>query len=381
MNYDSDNLIYNRFDLIYIQNVEELVYEYNGEFYYVQLYIKNEKALINIWGKLFPQELFDLIIKDIFSGHPDLLCIEVTRAYNNYYGMLHEAEDILLCLPESFEELFDRIKTKHRYNFRRSKKLLEEKLGAITVEKYSGNEIVNELVDCFFEWKKHTYGTEYQLEGMEYLKKYNVTDCIYIKAGRTPVSILFYCKVEDTVYLENLSFNNVYEKYSPGFLGYVILLKELIHEKCKILFLGGGNYSYKRYFGTVVNRAYSGIIYSEQFYRLANIFMKENKIEKYAIYGLGAYGIRFMNGMHKLDAKLSYGIDREKKDIYDIKIYALENELPDVDAVFITLKQRNDELELELKNRFKQVYFWNELARNLYMTKRGLVDESNSDGG
>lgn len=365
--FNSDDLVYNRFDLIYSDDFTEEIYEYNGELYAVLVHKDNESAFINVWGKLFSQRLFDLIIDSVFLKHPDVLQIVITKAYNNYKDVMYETEDIILQIPDSVDELLSRIKTKHRYNLRRNRNFIEETLGAITIENYSKDEIPNEIVHCFFEWKAKTHGTNYYLSEQAYLDKYHVSDCIIVKAGDRPISILFYCKVNSTVYLENLSYDSKFEKYSPGFLGYVTFLEELIHQKCKILYLGGGNYSYKRYFGTDVNKAYSGNIYSNTFYQLVNNFIREVGIENYAIYGIGAFGKSFLKESGKLDAKLSYCIDKEQKEIEGIETYTLDKELPEVDAIFITLKSHNKEVEKFLEERFKHIYYWIDLPRQLYL--------------
>lgn len=365
--FDSDDLVYNRFDIIYPDDFVEEIYEYNEELYTTLIHIENESAFINVWGKFFPQKVFDLIIESVFLKYPYVLQIVITKAYNNYKDTMYETEDIILQIPNSFDELLNRIKAKHRYNLRRNRKLIEETLGAISVENYLKDEIPNELVNCYFEWKADTYGTNYNLSEREYIEKYHITDCIVVKTGDRPISILFYCKVNNTIYLENLSYDRKLEKYSPGFLGYVIFLKELIYQKCKVLYLGGGNYSYKRYFGTNVNKAYSGNIYSNTFYQLANQFIRETGIKNYAIYGVGAFGKSFLKESGKLDAKLSYCIDIEQKEIEGIEIYTLDKEFPEVDAVFITLKSHDKEVENYLYERFNNIYYWVDLPRKLYI--------------
>lgn len=370
--YDSDDLIYNRFDLIYSGNYEEETYEYNGKLYVVQTYINKGNAYINVWGKKFPEKLFGLIIDNIFLEHSDVLQIIITKAYNNYRGEMYETEDIVLPLPESKDELLNLIKTKHRYNLRRNRARIEKILGDISTVNYTKGEIPDDIVNDFFKWKAETYGTNYELSEKAYLEKYHVTDCITVRAGDKPISILFYCKVNNIVYLENLSYDRELQKFSPGFLGYEIMLEELIKQKCKRLYLGGGSYSYKRYFGTIVNIAYSGNIYSNRFYKLVNRFTQTMGIKNFAIYGVGAFGTSFLKNVSKLDSNLSYCIDKLPKEIEGVTVYTLQETLPAVDAVFITLKVHNQEVENYLNERFRQVYYWIDLPYQLYDGTRDL---------
>ena len=132
--FDSDDLVYNRFDIIYPDDFVEEIYEYNEELYTTLIHIENESAFINVWGKFFPQKVFDLIIESVFLKYPYVLQIVITKAYNNYKDTMYETEDIILQIPNSFDELLNRIKAKHRYNLRRNRKLIEETVGAISVE-------------------------------------------------------------------------------------------------------------------------------------------------------------------------------------------------------------------------------------------------------
>lgn len=354
---DAENLIYNRFDLIY-GGADEI--EIGGCKFQVVVY--QQAILINVWGKFFSQEIFDEAIRNVLDRYREASYIQITKSYNNYEGQLHKTEDIVLQLPQEEEELFSRLKSKHRYNLGRSQRLVEENVGKLTFRHVEGGNIDDGIVEQYFEWKRKTHGTDYHLSPKSYLAKYHVTDVGQLVAGEKVIGIIFYCKVNRTVYLENLSYDAQYEKYSPGFLTYVFFLKELIGKRCELLYLGGGNYTYKKRFDTVAHTAYTGRIYTNKFFQALNRFMEKENLSTYAIYGLGECGKCFLVNVDKIKGELKGGIDREKKHVEGLATYVWgEKELPAADVIFITMVSHVKEVKDELKGRYVKVYYWDEM--------------------
>ncbi len=359
--FEADDLIYNRFDLIYVENVERFSYKLEEREYFIDAHYENSKAVLNVWGKRLPQNFFDNTIEGIFKKHSEIRYIEIKRAGNDYKNLLSKCNDIRISIPKSEEELLQRLKAKHRYTVKRIKRLLEEKYGKLAVVLYKES-ISDEIVEQYFIWKQITHGTNYHMLPKEYLKKYYVTDGMLLKAGDKNVGVLFFCQVKSTVYLENFSYNAKMEKYSPGYLIYEMFLEELIQRKCTYLYLGGGEYEYKRRFGAEENVAYSGIIYRKEVFETINAYFEKHNVKKIAIYGLGVIGHAFMKIVNLLNVDLMYGIDREEKQIKNLSVYSPEENLKKVDAVIITLKSHNKEVEELLKLKFEQVYYWLDIA-------------------
>ncbi len=368
--FEADDLIYNRFDLIYVEDVERYLYRYEDREFAIYVHYRKDKATLNIWGKQFPQSIFENVIDDIFKYHPEISCIDIKRAKNNYYNMLYEGNDILLSLPETVEQLLNRINTKSRCTLRRYKRRCEEKCGKLEVVLYNFN-IPDEIVNQYFTWKRTTHGTDYHMSPKEYLQNYYVTDGILLKAGGRNIAVLFFCQVNHTAYLENLSYDTKMEKFSPGFLVYELFLEELIKRRCTHLYLGGGEYEYKRRFGAQVSAAYSGVIYRKGVFNALNSYFEEQGVKKIAIYGLGAIGHTFLNIVNLLHVDLVYGIDREEKQIEGLAVYTPEDDLKEVDAVIITLKFHNKEVEELLKSKFKRVYYWHDIAAGSFDGREG----------
>lgn len=363
--FEADDMIYNRFDLIYKENVERFLYKFDDELFVIDAHYDNPKAVLNVWGKKFPQDVFEKAIESIFLQHSEIRFIEIKRAGNNYKNLLNECNDIRVLIPETEEQLLQRLRTKHRYTIKRMKRLLEEEFGKLQMILYQ-SDIPDEIVNQYFIWKQITHGTDYHMLPREYLQKYYVTDGILLKAGGENIGILFFCQVNNTVYLENLSYNTEMEKFSPGYVIYEMFLEELIKRKCSYLYLGGGEYAYKKRFGAEENVAYSGTIYRREVFENINDYFQREGIKKIAIYGLGGIGQAFLKIAGQLNICIAYGIDKEKKQVEGILACSLEDELGKVDAVIITLKFHNKEVEEFLNLRFEKVYYWNDIASGYF---------------
>ncbi len=366
--FDADNLVYNRFDYIFTGNVERILREYGGETYAIDVHYAKPKATMNVWGKRFPQEVFEKTLEYIFEKDSGIQYIEINRAGNDYKKLLSVTNDIRIPIPDTSEQLLGRLNKKHRYTVRRLKRLLEEEYGKLEPLFYSSDnasEIPEDIVKLFFKWKEGSHGRSYHMEPKEYLKKYLVTDAMLLKAGAQKVGVLFFCTVEGIVYLENFSYDAALEKFSPGYLTYELLLEELVKRKCAYLYLGGGKYPYKKRFGAEESVAYSGTVYRQEVFDKINHYLAQKGIKKAAIYGLGVYGDAFLKLKSRLTLHIEYGIDKEKKEVENVPVYTLEDKLPEVDAVFITLKNRNKEAEDFLKGKFPKIYYWKDIVENM----------------
>lgn len=368
VSFEEDNLIYNRFDLIYGNDYVKMKMEDQDYIYNISVHVDQEKAMLNIWGKNLPKHVFEQTIENVFNKYANIRYIEVTQGVNDYTGCLCRCKDIRIAMPETIDELLQRLKSKHRYNLNRQIHMLEQQYGPLFIETY-GIDIPQEYVNLYFQWKRESHGTDYGMSPKKYLHEYHVTDAMLMKAGERPVGIIFYCMVEDTAYLENLSFDSEFAEYSPGYITYVLSLEKLIAKKCRLLFLGGGDYEYKRRFGAEERLVYSGSIYRKDIFDEVNRFFDIQEIRVFAIYGLGTGGEEFLHIRNHIKVELAYGIDRQEKKLDMLQTYTPMETLPEVDAVLITLKKHNEEIELFLKQRFTKVFYWEDMA------KRGIFQE------
>jgi hypothetical protein len=360
--FSSDDLIHNRFDLIY-DDVEELSYEYGREKYIISVYKLGDYAKINVWGKTFPQTIFDKCIKDVFLMWSEVLYIEVIRAGNNYNGWLYKSNNIYIPLPATKEILMNRLSKKHRYNLKRELRLLEQAVGEIGVEIVSSMMIDNKIINQYFMWKKITHNCEYNLSPREYIDTYHITDVMLLNSSFGVLGIILFCRVNDTIYLENFSYDSRLKKFSIGSLQYVLFLEQIIKMGCTKCFLGGGDLEYKKYFGAINELTYSGKIYSNRYIARINQWFDDMGIHNIAVYGMGAVGKAFLAFSEFLNIKVKYGIDAIKKESRFIKILLPHDNWPSVDAVIITMKSHDVVLKQIIKDKCKRVYFWDEIDK------------------
>lgn len=374
--FDSEDLIYNRFDIIQPDKYTTHRYDIKDVVFDIQEYHDEGVSYMNLWGKKFPADVMNRFIEDAFSDIY-VYAIELTRCGNQYFDFLEETKDIRVPLPNSFDELLNRAERRDRATIRRKLRWLDERIGSLKIDIFSKNEIPDSVVETYFDWKRKTHGTEYGLTPEEYIEKYYVTDAMLMSAGDTEVAVAFFCQVEDIVFFENFSYNGQLKEYSPGLLMYVKLMEELIRRKCRYLYLGGGSYIYKKRFGAESRTAYSGMIYRQEIVDEINDYFEHRAIRQVAFYGYGVCGHAFYQLSQNLSIEVLYGIDRNTDVQSDISLFLPEDDWPEVDAVLITLNNANKEVENLLSEKNNNVLYWNDILNEIISEYRRRIDESN----
>lgn len=97
-----------------------------------------------------------------------------------------------------------------------------------------------------------------------------------------------------------------------------------------------------------------------------NRFFSSNGLRTIAIYGLGTVGNEFLGMVEYLDIKVKYAIDQKVRTSDKIKVYMLEDNLDNVDAVVITLKSYDDEVQKKLESRFPKVLYWRDITEKYF---------------
>lgn len=95
-----------------------------------------------------------------------------------------------------------------------------------------------------------------------------------------------------------------------------------------------------------------------------NPFFESRNIKDIAIYGLGVVGNEFLDLSVLLNLNIKYAIDQKVKKSERIRVCTLEDKLECVDAVLITLKNYNKEVQKNLDNRFSNVFYWQDIAHD-----------------
>lgn len=372
---EADDLIYNRFDLIYPFEYSENAITNNNYTYKYQLYVKEQMAELNLWGKEIQEELLQDIIHKVFDDDANIIGIKATGYFSNYEKMLIKGSQTIIHLPESIEALNTRIRRKHRSYMKNQENRLAVKYGGLQINVSSGTKMLK-TVDTYFEWKRQSHGTEYHLSAEEYLHQYHVTGAMTLNLPDKPIAVLFFCQAGKTVYLENLSYDMDFAKYSPGIILYKAFLEKMILLGCRNVFLGKSGLDYKKRFGSTEFTSYDGMIYRKELFDEINAYFKRLKITNIAIYALGKLGHQVLQYRDKLEITFDYGIDRSGVKIDGLATYESVSDVPRCQMVIITVEKKNYEIEETLKkNNFNYIY-WIDLIKESIDRYNAFIKEA-----
>lgn len=358
--FESDDLILNRYDL---HNAEYDQYSFEseaGEVYEIAFHLFGKVLYINVWGKTIPEKIMDAVVNVAYDRYPEALRIRIIRMRNNYRDQLDESTELVLYLPNTEQELMDRMKHNGRYNFLKKKSELERLYGEISFLIYD-DAIPDTVLNAFFKWKEVTHSRHYDITPKEYIEQHHVTGAILMMVGGNAVSVLLFCLVNDVAYLENLSYDVEYERFSPGFIVYQRFLCELITRSVKTVFLGGGRLQYKTRFKAVRYTCYSGYLCTNRYFVEINNYFKEKGVSTAVIYGYGKRGRRFMKMIEHFELSVVGIIDQNSELETLIPHFHPSEDLPDADIALITMEEHVNEVEELLNNRYNMVVYFDEL--------------------
>ena len=272
----SSNFIYNRFDLYEPETTFKVgCIERDNTKIIFQVALEGNTAKLGIW--LLPITTADLklMAELVFSNFPQIKRIQYENSLA-HFDSYREKNHFQIELPASKEELEARLSSKGRYNIRREYRLLAE-LGDLRIENYSKKDVPESVLEKYFELKKATHRIEYGMSGNEYIDKYHITDFYVMYLGERIVAMVLSCEQCPIVYIENLTYDLEFSKYSPGQVLYDKYLQNLIDKKYKTIYLAGGNLDYKKRYGSVEKTVYDGVIFRNTFYRIKELTPKKIK--------------------------------------------------------------------------------------------------------
>ncbi len=284
------DVIQNRFGAIYTNYVMLLIERENDDSLYIPFHKDGNKGNIGICLTPISQNELNEIIKFIFIKYKQIKQIKCEYSLNqaNGYVKNYPANQWHLLLPATTEELWTRMSSKSKQTLRRKQNHLIEQLGSEPVfEHYTINEgIPDEIVNIYFTFKKELMNRDYNMLPQEYLHNYFVTDAYVWKINSSDnnsnskyLSMLFTCEQGENVYLENLSYNPLFQKESPGFLLYCKVIEELINKRKKEFFLGRKYRDYKQKFESQNTECFDIIAFRSLFFYITFLIKKViNKI-------------------------------------------------------------------------------------------------------
>lgn len=274
---EKDDFIYNRFDEIYTCNNDFLLCHFDdGAEYIIPYHFENEEAQFGLWLSDAPEECVIAAAKYVFRNYRQIRRIDY-RFYLHplsFHGEKPEQRNHWsVSIPETEMELEERLSSKKRYNIKREKRIASEQIGAFKVKEYSAESVPDELIESYFRFKLSTYGIDYHLSAREYLNNFHVSHVYALAFSETGEigAIICSCEQGCNVYLENLTYNPEYKKYSLGAILYDEYLRILVKKKKRRLYLGYGHQVYKSLYGSREDLTWNGSIYRSAFLCLITV--------------------------------------------------------------------------------------------------------------
>ena len=252
------NFIYNRIDL-FSKNCILLHVKNDNNDYMLEAQLFAKHAVLGVWMMKVSGSDFEEISRFIFNKYKNIEFLSFYNAVSDKTFIAKRHYSIIL--PESYDSIEMRISAKSRYNMRRMKKMAEKEYGKVIMIEYIQDEITDEIVSLYYKMKKQTLNIDYNLSYKDYIIRYHVTNVYMLCYGEKVAALLFTCEQCPIVYLENLAYDSDLAKFSPGMMAYDMMLEKLIEKGKTSLFLGGGDYDYKKKYDSIETTVTEGKIY------------------------------------------------------------------------------------------------------------------------
>ena len=268
------DFIYNRFDL-FCDNYILLMAEQGEERHVVEARIFNNYVELGVWKMYISNALLKEVSKFFFRKYHN---IRYTRFFFcNTDGKYKEVTHFSIEFPDSIESFLQRRSSKSRHRLNKQRHQAEREIGPISFQEYKKEECPEEIVKCYNLWKARSHQIG-KIEAQSYFQRFHVSDIYVLYFGNNMAAMMFSCEQCPIAYLENFSFDIHYARYSPGQQIYEYVMTRLIDKNFKRVFLAGGDYDYKRYYSSIEEKLYDGVIYRNMYHRIRyNIMTYYNK--------------------------------------------------------------------------------------------------------
>jgi hypothetical protein len=252
------DFIYNRIDFF---SKDFVILRIQNEKHDCQLEVQlfDNHAELGAWMMTVFKQDFDEIASFLFHNYCNI-------EYISFYNVISDkvfiaANHYHLILPNSYEELKTRISAKSRNTMSRKRKKAEADFGKIEMVEYENDCISDDIISIYFDMKEKTHHIKYGLSNKDYLIKFHVSNVYVLYFGNKVAAIIITCEQCPIAYLENLTYDMDLSKYSPGMMAYEMVLERLILKGKTAFYLSGGDYDYKKKYGSVETAVTEGKIY------------------------------------------------------------------------------------------------------------------------
>lgn len=268
------DFIYNRFDL-FCNNYIVLKAEQGQERHIIEARIFENYTELGIWKMSLSNTLLKEISNFLFQKYPSIGYVKFffCKTDGNYKDVKHFSIDF----PDSVESFLQRRSSKSRHRLNKQRHQAEREIGSISFQDYKKEDCPEEIIRYYNKWKERSHHIDI-IEAESYFQKFHVTDIYTLYFGEHLAAIMFSCEQCPIAYLENFSFDIQYSRYSPGQQIYEYVMTRLIEKKYKSVYLAGGDYDYKRYYGSIEERLYDGVIFRNTYQNIKyNLITYYNK--------------------------------------------------------------------------------------------------------
>lgn len=251
------DFIYNRYDLFLEEGQYEVVrIENDGKSYDIEYAHIDKWVELGIWNTPMSREELRHLLFYIRKNHPEVDLVSY-RYGTVPYGRYAEKNHFSISFPETVEELEGRMTHKSLVNLRKRKEKAERELGKIVFLEYEKEEIPEEIVKTFFDWKYQIYGRTYDMTPEHYIQHYHISHCYVMMLGDTVGAIRFACEQCPVVNGENFSYKPELRSYSLGRIIYHYHLRRMVEKGHPAMYLSGGDWEYKGHYGSVEETLYN----------------------------------------------------------------------------------------------------------------------------
>lgn len=245
------NFIYNRYDLFCNKDEYRVIkLKNNGEEKIIEYRIMGEQVELGLWLMPITVEELETLVAYIAKKHKEVKKVSYKNGVLGY-GRYKRHNHFRIIFPDTVEEMEKCISSKSRSKMRKKLRFAEEDYGTMKYLEYEKENIPLEIVEKFFEFKYTTRNRVYKMTAQEYLDRYHVSHCYVLMFGDTVGAVRFACEQCPVVYGENFAYNPEMQDYSLGRAIFFHHLIRMVQKKHTELFFAGGEFEYKKHYGSI----------------------------------------------------------------------------------------------------------------------------------
>lgn len=258
-NLPLSDFIYNRCDRQKRESFLTFQVFENNKTCFIHGWYENNEGRLGVWNTPISKIAIKKIVKLMYSNNKRIKRVVIEFCLHKI-GYTERNPHFEIQLSTNKEDLLQRMRGKHLRQVSSMKRKLASEFGEEKLLEYSISNCPDYIYDFYAENKRDTKGITISLSKDDYFKKYYVTDVYALTFGEKVVSVILSCEQCTITYLENLTYDLALAKYSPGKLLYIDYLCKLVEKGKNTLYLGGGNYEYKKQFDSIQTDTYYCVV-------------------------------------------------------------------------------------------------------------------------